>query len=334
MFENQNVYYPANNLGGTYQVPPNPISLGMNGYNQPQWPNQPNQNYYQRPADPNPALSGMGGYYTGNYYSGLFPMYNSYQEELDKKRKHDEAIASSWKLLSRGIHELDKDITGDDLEYHLKQYDVITPETQQQEQKAPEFKSTMVISVEKNGKKILNPVAVEKGATAYRYLEHQQAAKLIETIKTNPNLVQFNTYGQNVARDHQKITERHNKFYKDSNPGFVEFMYLMKDIYIDQLKQEAEKTENIAELYNKPMLKEVIMKSRGTNSFYGNLYQSSSGFALDGRYRTLSPTGTFSTERAKELNISDMAVTLPDSLKPYAEKKQEFINFILNNSSK
>lgn len=326
---NQNpcTYYPTNILGGS-QIPPNPISLGVSGYNN--WSNQP----YPPPAQPNPALMGMGGYYTGNYNNLLNPFYNQQQEEIKKQKEHAEKIAESWKIISRSSHEVLGDIEGEELEEYLKQqYDIV--ERKQPDINNYECDSTLVVSVVRGDEVIIKPKAAKDVYTAYTFMEEQNNNAFINRMLSIPNLA-INSFGSNLAADHLKITEAHNKIV-NPDAGFVEFTYAMKDLYIAQLKEKAAEILNVGNLYDKELFKGLINKSRGTNSFYGGLYAAHMGQMYRQQYNpysTLTPTGTYSSERARALNLSDMAVTLPDHLKSYEEKKRNFINMVLAQGGK
>lgn len=325
--QNPSTYYPTNMLGGV-QIPPNPISFGMNGYNN--WPNQPSS--FAPPAQPNPALMGMGGYYSGNYYNNLLnPFYNQQQEELKKQKEHAEKIAESWKIMSRSSHRVLQDMTEEEIEESVKQYD---PKDPNKRPDPNEYKcdSTMVISVVRGDEVVIKPKAVKDVYTAYVYMEEQNNSAFIGRLLNSPNII-VNGFGSNVNADHQKITEAHNKIVSP-DAGFIEFSYAMKDLYIAQLKERSKEILNVGNLYDKELFKGLIEKSRGTKSFYGGLYAAHMGQMYANPYSTLTPTGTFSSERAKALNLSDMAVTLPDHLKSYEEKKRHFIDMVLAQGRK
>lgn len=317
-------YYPTSVLGGS-PIPPNPISFGANGYNN--WPNQSQP--FAPPAQPNPALNGMGGYYTGNYYNNfLNPFYSQQQEELKKQKEHIEKVAEAWKIMSRSSHKVLGDMTDEEIEESLKQYDIVEPKPNN----LNDYKcdSTMVTSVVRGEEVVVKPKVIKDVYTAYVYMEEQNSTALFSRYLDIPQFT--NVYGSNIEEDHIKITEAHNKIVSP-DAGFVEFSYAMKDLYIAQLKEHAKETINIGKLYDKELFRGLMNKSRGTKSFYGDLYASQMGM-MNNPYRTLTPTGTYSSERAKALNMSDMAVTLPDSLKTYEEKKRHFMEMVLAQSQR
>jgi hypothetical protein len=117
---NQNSNPMSNNIGGMNYIPPNPIgniiNIGGQGYNN----------------------TNMGGYYNGLYNGYYNPILAQRQKEIEEANAREAAQQQSsiMKRLSKSCHKaLKHEIDEEEMEEHLKQYDLVEKEDETNYQK-------------------------------------------------------------------------------------------------------------------------------------------------------------------------------------------------------